>query len=1058
MAKAALATAYVQVMPSFDGFRRQVEAELGSSMKAATPAAARAGEDAGRAFGGGFTRLAGAALAALGGVALLDFGRQAVQAFSEVEDATSALTASFGASGQALVDWAQSSGDALNVSQAEALKAAQTFAIFGETAGLAGQQLVDFSSQLVTRAADMASYFGGTTTDAIEAVGAALRGESEPIRRYGVLLDDATLRAKALELGLVSATANALTPQQRVLAAQAVVLEQTSRAQGDVERTSGSMGNKIKDAQQKWADFQAQVGQAASAVAGPLLDALSVVTGAATGLGRALAAVPAPIQAVALAIGGLVAASRSGILAGLGAAIAKVGQAAGTAVVAVRSLGTAWQYAGEAAARAYGPAATFSQRVAEMGRIIVGTRSVMGSFRSALGGLVAALGGPWAMALSAAAVALGFFMKAQADAKAAVQELTATLDEQTGAATQLSAAKISEAMRLDVSPGDIALAERYGASIKDAVQAVIDGPEAVERYNLQLRAYADAARAAGDTRAVEAIQGIQASMKNQNEVMVDARDAWQAHNAALQDAADLGYAVADSTDTLGSSAASATGFLDGMEQSLLGIGYALGLIPKTAPWSTWEAFDSRGQSGDPALRGYIRSESDQQAYDAAMADQASRDEQAATDEQARRDRLQAERAQTDQARINLDRQFWSDERRARKERDEALATLRAGPQSGEVFLANQRAYYEKEYAYRAAHRARLDAEARADQQRADEEAAAAERRAQEREAARQRAEEERQRRAEERRRAMEEIRTTVNARTWLGDLIGGSAESATTALIDNLLPQVLALLPAGMGTGFAEWLAKQNAALGANIAAREEIAKKLDKANQDLADAIAARDTAAKSFKDSAIGNITEWGKTPASIKRWLSTRLAAMKTFASNLKVLAARGLPLTFLRQILAAGIDGGSQVAAALMRANDGDWAQIVSQATELETTADVLGKDLAGQLYQGAVDSAQAIVDGLESQKAALEAEAQTLGTTIRDGILAGLGGTIQVGISGGVTEARPGRTREARPTATGYAAAAGKTFAPTVIVNNPVAEPTSTSLPRALRRTAWEMGV
>ena len=166
---------------------------------------------------------------------------------------------------------------------------------------------------------------------------------------------------------------------------------------------------------------------------------------------------------------------------------------------------------------------------------------------------------------------------------------------------------------------------------------------------------------------------------------------------------------------------------------------------------------------------------------------------------------------------------------------------------------------------------------------------------------------------------------------------------------------------------------------------------------------------------------------------------------------------LPLTFLRQILAAGVDGGSQVAAALLRANDGDWAQIVSQATELETTADVLGKDLAGQLYQGAVDSAQAIVDGLESQKAALEAEAQAIGTGIRDGILAGLGGTIQVGISGGVTGGT-GRAREATPRGLGYSAAGGKTFAPQVVINNPAPEPASTSLPMALRRTAYQMGL
>jgi hypothetical protein len=70
-----------------------------------------------------------------------------------------------------------------------------------------------------------------------------LRGEAEPLRRFGVLLDDASLRAAALELGIVSTTKNALTPQQKVLAAQALIYKQTGDAQGDFLRTSDGLAN-----------------------------------------------------------------------------------------------------------------------------------------------------------------------------------------------------------------------------------------------------------------------------------------------------------------------------------------------------------------------------------------------------------------------------------------------------------------------------------------------------------------------------------------------------------------------------------------------------------------------------------------------------------------------------------------------------------------------------------------------------------------------------------------------------------------------------------------------
>ena len=68
-------------------------------------------------------------------------------------------------------------------------------------------------------------------------------GESEPIRNYGVLLDDATLRQEAFALGITKTTKDALTPQQKVLAAQSAIFKQTTDAQGDFARTSDSAAN-----------------------------------------------------------------------------------------------------------------------------------------------------------------------------------------------------------------------------------------------------------------------------------------------------------------------------------------------------------------------------------------------------------------------------------------------------------------------------------------------------------------------------------------------------------------------------------------------------------------------------------------------------------------------------------------------------------------------------------------------------------------------------------------------------------------------------------------------
>ena len=160
-----------------------------------------------------------------------------------------------------LEKWAEGAAVAFGQSKTQALDAAGSFAIFGKSAGLSGQDLVDFSTHLTELSSDFASFFNTSPEDAITAIGAALRGESEPIRRYGVLLNDATLKERAFKLGLIETTTQALTPQQRVLAAQAEILAQTSDAQGDFARTSGGLANQQRILEASLQNVSAEVGQ-----------------------------------------------------------------------------------------------------------------------------------------------------------------------------------------------------------------------------------------------------------------------------------------------------------------------------------------------------------------------------------------------------------------------------------------------------------------------------------------------------------------------------------------------------------------------------------------------------------------------------------------------------------------------------------------------------------------------------------------------------------------------------------------------------------------------------
>ncbi len=215
-----------------------------------------------KAFGGlsKSTVIAGTAIAGAT-VAVAAFAFKSIQKASDFNEAISKNSVVFGAISKEVENFANTANRSLGLSETAALKAAGTFATFGKSAGLAGKDLSDFSTDLVTMAADLASFNNTSVDEAINALGSALRGEAEPLRKYGVLLDDATLKAAATELGIYSGN-KALTAQQKVLAAQKVIFDQTADAQGDFSRTSTGLAAQQKILGATLENIQTNLGQA----------------------------------------------------------------------------------------------------------------------------------------------------------------------------------------------------------------------------------------------------------------------------------------------------------------------------------------------------------------------------------------------------------------------------------------------------------------------------------------------------------------------------------------------------------------------------------------------------------------------------------------------------------------------------------------------------------------------------------------------------------------------------------------------------------------------------
>lgn len=238
---------------------------------------------------------AGIALAAV-----VAFGKGAVDAASRTQQAMGAVDSVFGKSAGQIKAWSDQSAKSVGLSKAE----------YGEMASVIGAQLKNMgvpmdmvagkTNDLVKMGADLAATYGGTTADAVQALGSALRGETDPIERYGISIKQADIAARQAKDGTAKLT-GAAGKQAKTTALLAMVTEQAGGAVGQFARESDSAAGSAQIAEAQYADMKSTMGEAL----------LPVVSGLATMLGK-LAGVmkehSTTVQIVVVAIAAMAAA------------------------------------------------------------------------------------------------------------------------------------------------------------------------------------------------------------------------------------------------------------------------------------------------------------------------------------------------------------------------------------------------------------------------------------------------------------------------------------------------------------------------------------------------------------------------------------------------------------------------------------------------------------------------------------------------------------------------------------------------------------------------------
>lgn len=166
--------------------------------------------------------------------------------------------------------------------------------------GVDAQTSLGIVDQLQRRSLDMAAFKDVSDADAFRAVISGITGETEPLKRFGVVLNETAVSAELLRLGFKGKAKDA-SEAAKVIARTNIILRQTAEMNGQVAREADTLAEKEKRVRTEFTRAAEDFGQQFLPVAAKVLD---WTTKALNGFND----LPSGVQAAGLALLALVAA------------------------------------------------------------------------------------------------------------------------------------------------------------------------------------------------------------------------------------------------------------------------------------------------------------------------------------------------------------------------------------------------------------------------------------------------------------------------------------------------------------------------------------------------------------------------------------------------------------------------------------------------------------------------------------------------------------------------------------------------------------------------------
>ena len=218
---------------------------------------------------------------------VISIAKEGIELASQLEEVQNVVEVSFGNMTQDVEEFSKKALYSLGMSELTAKKMASTFMAMSNGMGIAAKDGRNMALQLTALAADMASFYNVSQDVAQTALNSIFTGETETLKKFGIVLTETNLKAFALSRGITKSYSS-MTEAEKVALRYNYVLQATANAQGDFARTSGSWANQTRLLKEQLNILKTALGQILIAVILPLVKALNALLSFIISIGRAI--------------------------------------------------------------------------------------------------------------------------------------------------------------------------------------------------------------------------------------------------------------------------------------------------------------------------------------------------------------------------------------------------------------------------------------------------------------------------------------------------------------------------------------------------------------------------------------------------------------------------------------------------------------------------------------------------------------------------------------------------------------------------------------------------